>query len=210
MLSLNSKHVQHVKIYLASIFKVNLNTHLEVIALFSSNFKNVNTFHPLFQKLYEIDVKCKQKIYLFILLTMKYFVIEMKQYLWRRQLLILLVYTLWYSILGKPLLIEGCNRHYHWYDSESDRTGCDMVCQDLQNWQYCFIGYVIMCLMPHWSIIFSNMVSPMIHRISLSEIKGKMYKLLAHLTQRVMWAIAITCRPSYVVNFFKNLLLWKY
>jgi hypothetical protein len=69
------------------------------------------------------------------------------------------VYTLWYSILGKPLLIEGCNRHYHWYNSESDRTGCDMVCQDLQNWQYCFIGYVIMCLMPHWSIIFSNMVS---------------------------------------------------
>jgi hypothetical protein len=26
-------------------------THLEVIALFSSNFKNVNTFHHLFQKL---------------------------------------------------------------------------------------------------------------------------------------------------------------
>ena len=36
------------------------------------------------------------------------------------------------------------------------------------------------------------------------------YKFLAHLTQRVMWAIAITWRPSYVVNFFKNLLLWKY
>ena len=51
MLSLNSKHVQHVKIYLAFNFKVNLITHLEVIALFSSNFKNVNTFHPLFQKL---------------------------------------------------------------------------------------------------------------------------------------------------------------
>ena len=51
MLSLNSKHVQHVKIYLACNFKVNLITHLEVIALFSSNFKNVNTFHPLFQKL---------------------------------------------------------------------------------------------------------------------------------------------------------------
>jgi hypothetical protein len=48
MLSLNSKHV---KIYLACNFKVNLITHLEVIALFSSNFKNVNTFHPLFQKL---------------------------------------------------------------------------------------------------------------------------------------------------------------
>ena len=54
MLSLNSKHVQHAKINLAYNFKVNLITHLEVIALFSSNFiknKNVNTFHPLFQKL---------------------------------------------------------------------------------------------------------------------------------------------------------------
>ena len=63
MLSLNSKHVQHVKIYLASNFKVNLitGTNLEVIALFSSNFKNVNTFHSLFQKLYEIDVKFKLK-----------------------------------------------------------------------------------------------------------------------------------------------------
>jgi hypothetical protein len=61
MLSLNSKYVQHVKIYLACNFKVNLITHLEVIALFSSNFKNVNTFHPLFQKLLEVDVKCKLK-----------------------------------------------------------------------------------------------------------------------------------------------------
>jgi hypothetical protein len=42
MLSLNSKHVQHVKIYIACNFKVNLITHLEVIALFSSNFKTVN------------------------------------------------------------------------------------------------------------------------------------------------------------------------
>jgi hypothetical protein len=41
MLNLNSKHVQHVKIYLACNFKVNLITHLEVIALFSSNFENV-------------------------------------------------------------------------------------------------------------------------------------------------------------------------
>ena len=56
MLSWNSKHVQHVKIYLACNFKVNLITHLEFIALFSSNFKNVNTLHPLFQKLQEIDV----------------------------------------------------------------------------------------------------------------------------------------------------------
>ena len=51
MLRLKSKHVQHVKIYLACSFKVNLITHLEVIALFSSNFENVNTFHSLFQKL---------------------------------------------------------------------------------------------------------------------------------------------------------------
>ena len=38
----------------------------------------------------------------------------------------------------------------------------------------------------------------------------KIIYFLAHLTQRVMWAILITWRPSYVVNFFKNLLLWKY
>jgi hypothetical protein len=63
MLSLNSTHVEHVKIYLACNFKVNLITHLEVIALCSSNFKNVNTFHPLFQKLQEIDVKCKLKTF---------------------------------------------------------------------------------------------------------------------------------------------------
>jgi hypothetical protein len=37
--------------HLACNFKVNLITYLEVVALFSSNFKNVNTFHPLFQKL---------------------------------------------------------------------------------------------------------------------------------------------------------------
>jgi hypothetical protein len=37
MLSLNNKHVQHVKINLACNFEVNLITHLEVIALFSSN-----------------------------------------------------------------------------------------------------------------------------------------------------------------------------
>jgi hypothetical protein len=43
MLSVNCKHVQHVKIYLAYNFKVNMITHLEVIALFSSNFKNVIT-----------------------------------------------------------------------------------------------------------------------------------------------------------------------
>jgi hypothetical protein len=34
-------------------------THFGVIALFSSKFKNFNTFRPLFQKLYEIDVKFK-------------------------------------------------------------------------------------------------------------------------------------------------------
>jgi hypothetical protein len=42
MLILNRKHVQHVKINLAYNFEVNLITHLEVIALFSSNLKNIN------------------------------------------------------------------------------------------------------------------------------------------------------------------------
>ena len=51
MLSLNGKNVQHIKIYLPCNFEVNLSTQFGVIALFSSNFKNVNTFHPLFQKL---------------------------------------------------------------------------------------------------------------------------------------------------------------
>jgi hypothetical protein len=32
--------------------------------------------------------------------------------------------------------------------------------------------------------------------------------LLAHLTQRVMWGIAITCRPSVNLSYF-NLLLWN-
>jgi hypothetical protein len=38
MLILNSRHVQHVKINLAYNFKVNLITHLEVIALFSGPY----------------------------------------------------------------------------------------------------------------------------------------------------------------------------
>jgi hypothetical protein len=51
MLSLNCKHVQHVKIYLPCNIEVNLITHFGVIALFSSNFQNVNIFRLLFQKL---------------------------------------------------------------------------------------------------------------------------------------------------------------
>ena len=51
MLSLNSKHVQHIKIYLPCNFEDNLSTQFGVIALFPSNFQNVNTFCPLFQKL---------------------------------------------------------------------------------------------------------------------------------------------------------------
>jgi hypothetical protein len=38
MVSWNCKHAQHVKIYLPCNFEVNLNTHLGVIALFSSIF----------------------------------------------------------------------------------------------------------------------------------------------------------------------------
>jgi hypothetical protein len=61
MLSLNCKHVQHVKIYLPCNFEVNPITHFGVtcIALFSSNLQNFNTFRPLFQKLSAIDVKFK-------------------------------------------------------------------------------------------------------------------------------------------------------
>ena len=51
MLSLNCKHVQHIKIYLPCNFKVNLITHLGVVALFSSIFSNVDTFRLIFKKL---------------------------------------------------------------------------------------------------------------------------------------------------------------
>ena len=51
MLSLNCKHVQHFKIYLPCNFEVNLNTHFGVIALFSSNVLNFNTFRLIFQTL---------------------------------------------------------------------------------------------------------------------------------------------------------------
>ena len=51
MLSLNCKHVEYVKVYLPCNFEVNLITHLGVIALFSSNFLNFNTFRLIFQKL---------------------------------------------------------------------------------------------------------------------------------------------------------------
>jgi hypothetical protein len=46
-----NKKDQNSKIYLPCNFEVNLITHLGVIALFSSNFQNFNTFRPLFQKL---------------------------------------------------------------------------------------------------------------------------------------------------------------
>ena len=63
MLGLSCKHIQHVKIYLPCNFEVNMNTHLGVIALFSSNFYNFNTFHLIFQKLLEIKVKFKLQIF---------------------------------------------------------------------------------------------------------------------------------------------------
>ncbi len=59
MLSLNCRNVQHFKIYLLCNFEVNPITHFGVISLFSSNFKNVNTFRLLFQKLKETDGKLK-------------------------------------------------------------------------------------------------------------------------------------------------------
>ena len=51
MISLNCKQVQHDNIYQPCNFEENLITHLGVIALFSSNFQNFNTFRSLFQKL---------------------------------------------------------------------------------------------------------------------------------------------------------------
>jgi plasmid maintenance system antidote protein VapI len=42
-ISLNCKNVQHVKIYIPCIFKVNPITHFGVIVLFWSNFQNFNT-----------------------------------------------------------------------------------------------------------------------------------------------------------------------
>jgi hypothetical protein len=45
------KNDQHIKIYLPGNFEVNPITHFGVISLFSSNFQNLNTFRPLFQKL---------------------------------------------------------------------------------------------------------------------------------------------------------------
>ena len=60
MLSLNCKHVHHVKIYLLCNLGVNMITHFGVIALFSSFFYfYFNTFCLIFQKLLEIDAKFK-------------------------------------------------------------------------------------------------------------------------------------------------------
>ena len=60
MVSWNWKHIQHVKIYLPCNFKVNLITHLGVIALFSSFFFFILILFVLYFKNYlEIDVKFK-------------------------------------------------------------------------------------------------------------------------------------------------------
>jgi hypothetical protein len=47
----NIKNDQHSKIDLPCNFEINLITHLGVIALFSSNFLDFNTFRLIFQKL---------------------------------------------------------------------------------------------------------------------------------------------------------------
>jgi hypothetical protein len=46
MLSLNWKHVQHVKICLPCNFEVNPVTHFGVISLFSSNFQQLREITP--------------------------------------------------------------------------------------------------------------------------------------------------------------------
>jgi hypothetical protein len=45
------KNDQHSKIYIPCYLEVNLITHLGVIALFSSNFLNFNTFRLIYQTL---------------------------------------------------------------------------------------------------------------------------------------------------------------
>jgi hypothetical protein len=59
MLSLNSKHVQHVKIYMPCNFEINLITRLGVVALFSLFIFKFKHFCLIFQKLLEIKVKFK-------------------------------------------------------------------------------------------------------------------------------------------------------
>ena len=59
MLHLNSKHVQHVKIYMPCNCEVNLITSLGVIALFYFYFFLFKHFCLIFQKLLEIKVKFK-------------------------------------------------------------------------------------------------------------------------------------------------------
>ena len=52
MLSLNCKNVYNVEIYVPTLpFLSKSLTHFGVIALFSSNFLNFNSFRPLFQNL---------------------------------------------------------------------------------------------------------------------------------------------------------------
>jgi hypothetical protein len=63
---------------------------------------------------------------------------------------------------------------------------------------------VLMLYLGKWDIVPKSL-----EKITYSNICSKLvYFFLAHLTQRVMWAIAITCRPS--VSFLKNLLLWNH
>ena len=52
------------------------------------------------------------------------------------------------------------------------------------------------CIVKYFRI--SLLVRALFHKII------KCIYFLAHLTQRVRWAIAITWRPSYVVNFFQK------
>ena len=65
MLSLNCKHVQHVQIYLPCNFEVNLNTHLGVIALFSSIFFLFKYFSSYFKnyKRQMLSLNCKNVQY---------------------------------------------------------------------------------------------------------------------------------------------------
>ena len=74
----------------------------------------------------------------------------------------------------------------------------------------------LLCRNAVWEVLYKISIFRADRTANMAAIENKhvhhgiFFGFLAHLTQRVMWAIAITWRPSYVVNFFKNLLLWKY
>jgi hypothetical protein len=83
-----------------------------------------------------------------------------------------------------------------------------------KNWCEIWIFGFCWCELSNYTTIFLiwGNIESCLYNIKKTKTFSNPVLLLAHLTQRVRWAIAITWHPlsSSVVNFFKNLLLWKY